>query len=367
MLKFSGPDGSTLPPAMVSLSQAVWKATPLADAARKGKGRRLTGWRTEPRPIAVRLALMLTLSRALFSALIVLFFSLPAMTAEARSPAPLEFAPEIEKEDYFRPGIAPVHAPRGYDVTIVYFMDYQCPSCRQYTPDVARVLAEDRRVRIIYRDTPIISDMSTVAARAAIASAFQGRHAAFHHALMMSKGRLTEAGIRAAAATAGVDWPRLQRDLKARGDDIDLQIGRNTELAVAVGVLGTPAFIIGDRQSNGALNYAALKAEIADARAAGGTARAEPAAVVPVAPIDNAPAAAQAKTPSPDADAQTDQRTAPPMFEAVPPAPTPAAARVSSPDQEAARLPLPLLAGIAVVILIGGGWIVQRRRATRRD
>jgi len=105
-----------------------------------------------------------------------------------------EAGAEIEKESYFRPGIAPVQAFPGYDVTIVYFMDYQCPSCRQYTPDVARVLAEDRKVRIIYRDTPIISDMSTVAARAAIAASFQGRHAAFHHALMMSKGQMTDLG-----------------------------------------------------------------------------------------------------------------------------------------------------------------------------
>lgn len=199
----------------------------------------------------------------LFSGALLPFHGANAQTEEAGS--------EIEKESYFRPGIAPVSAPPNYDVTIVYFMDYQCPACRQYTPDVARVLAEDRKVRIIYRDTPIISDLSTVAARAAIASAFQGRHAAFHHALMTSTGRLSEAAIRAAADKAKVDWPRLQVDLKTRGEAIDDQIGRNVELAVTIGVLGTPAFIVGERQSNGALDYNGLKAEIADARAVAGT------------------------------------------------------------------------------------------------
>lgn len=266
--------------------------------------------------------------------------------------------PNIEKEDFFRAGIAPVRAPAGYDLTIVYFMDYQCPSCRRYTPDVARVLAEDKRIRVIYRDTPIISDLSTVAARAAIAASFQGRHDAFHHALMMTKGRLTEAAIRAAADRANVDWARLQRDLKARGEDIDLQIGRNTELAVATGIMGTPAFIVGDRLSNGALDYASLKAEIADARAAAGkVTAAAPATVAPAAPQSTVEATGEAK-------GAANPIVAPPLFTQRDPRPP-----SSEKAPVASDTALPPLARVAVLAaiaaLVGGWWFVRRRRFAR--
>ena len=269
--------------------------------------------------------------------------------------------PNIEQEDYFRAGIAPVRAPVGYDLTIVYFMDYQCPSCRRYTPDVARVLAEDRKVRMIYRDTPILSDLSTVAARAAIASSFQGRHDAFHHALMMTKGQLTEAAIRAAANTARVDWARLQRDLTARGEDIDLQIGRNTELAVATGILGTPAFIVGDRLSNGALDYASLKAEIADARAA--AAKVGKAGKVDGKAVVSAPISAKGDEPPIAKDTAAAPATTP-LFRKAEVAP--GAATESEPQPDRGGLPLPLLAGAAVLAAIGGGWLVQKRKAARR-
>jgi predicted DsbA family dithiol-disulfide isomerase len=174
---------------------------------------------------------------------------------------------EIGKADYFKPELAPVREAGPYDVTIVYFMDYQCPACRKYAPDVTRALNEDRKVRVIYRDTPIFGPRSEEAARVAVASAFQGKHEAMHLALMQSPMPLDEQALQAAAKKAGVDWDRLQRDLKTRSDEIDLQIAWNMELARGAGIAGTPAFIIGDTLANGTLNYEGLKASIADARA----------------------------------------------------------------------------------------------------
>ncbi|QIK96417.1 thioredoxin domain-containing protein [Sphingomonas sp. HDW15A] len=200
----------------------------------------------------------------IFAAVAATFLS--ASAPAAQSDALVAPGAEIEKEDFFKPGIAPQIAPRGYNLTIVYFMDYACPQCRRYTPDVERVMREDRRVRWIYRDIPSISSKSRDAARSAIAAQWQNRHHAFHRALMMTPGRLSDATIRAAAGKAGLNWAKLQRDIKLRGKDIDRQIERNIELADAAGMPGTPAFIIGERQSNGALDYAGLKAEIADAR-----------------------------------------------------------------------------------------------------
>ena len=306
--------------------------------------------------------------RALSALLLFSFALLPFQGANAQSE---EAGSEIEKGSYFRPGIAPVSAPPDYDLTIVYFMDYQCPACRQYTPDVARVLAEDRKVRMIYRDTPIISDLSTVAARAAIASAFQGRHAAFHHALMTSKGRLSEAAIRAAADKAKVDWPRLQRDLKSRGEAIDDQIGRNVELAVTIGVLGTPAFIVGERQSNGALDYKGLKAEIADARAAlaksGAGAGASPAK--PAASGEAVPASGTETARAEDAGAAEQVRSASPAAKSAPlfnpSAPRPSAAI----DDDRAKVPRAdwlWLSAVAVLAMGGAGAWFWRLRGQRR-
>ncbi|MFC3216460.1 DsbA family protein [Novosphingobium panipatense] len=107
--------------------------------------------------------------------------------------------------------VAPTVAPQGYDVTIVVFSDYQCPYCRKVHPALEALLREDKKVKLVYRDWPIFGAPSTEAARAAIASQYQGKHAAFNDALMQSQGKLSSESIRAAADRAGVDWARLQR------------------------------------------------------------------------------------------------------------------------------------------------------------
>jgi protein-disulfide isomerase len=194
---------------------------------------------------------------ALLVAAVTAAFALPAAASAA----------EITKADFFKPGIAPVRSKGAYDITVVYFMDYQCPVCRQHTDEYARVFREEPKVRVIYRDTPIFGPQSEAAARLAIASQFQGKHEAFHLALMHSKGRLTDDAIRQAAAKAGVNWPRLQKDLAAHKAQIDAQIEMNERLSQAAGISGTPAFIVGDKLADGAYDYAGLKGEIADVRA----------------------------------------------------------------------------------------------------
>lgn len=204
--------------------------------------------------------------RAFRGALAAMLIAAAAVGPAGPSVAQSENGKPIGREDFFVEGIAPVRKSAGYDLTIVYFMDYQCPACRKYTPDVARAFREDRRLRIIYRDTPIFGPRSQAAARAAIASQFQGRHDAMHMALMTSEGALDDDAIRAAADRAGVDWQRLQRDLAARGEEIDRLIAWNQRLSRAAGVSGTPAFVVGTTLADGALDYRGMKNEIADAR-----------------------------------------------------------------------------------------------------
>ena len=192
------------------------------------------------------------------------FFLAAAALVPAPLPAAAAQAAEITKADFFKPGIAPVRKSAAYDVTVVYFMDYQCPVCRQHTDEYAKVFSEDKKLRVIYRDTPIFGAQSQKAARLAVASQFQGKHEAFHLALMHSKGQLTDTAIREAAAKAGVNWARLQEDLAAHKAAIDGQIELNERLSEAAGISGTPAFIIGDKLADGAYDYAGLKGEIGD-------------------------------------------------------------------------------------------------------
>lgn len=198
---------------------------------------------------------------ALLSILFAISLASPASSQNdfAQPPAP-------KREDYYVIGDAPARQLKGADVTVIYFFDYQCPACRRFHADVRSVFAADPKLRIIYRDTPIFGQRSLAAARAAIAAKYQRKHDAFHHALMTQPLPLDDKAIRAAAARAGVDWPRLQRDLATHGKAIDAQIAQNQNLSEAAGISGTPAFIVGDTLSDGALDAKTLRAEIADAR-----------------------------------------------------------------------------------------------------
>ncbi|WCP16067.1 hypothetical protein sphantq_04563 (plasmid) [Sphingobium sp. AntQ-1] len=163
--------------------------------------------------------------------------------------------------------IAPKFAPKGYDVTIVEFADYNCPYCRRMHPTIAALLASDPKIRIVYRDWPIFGGASVEAARAAIASQWQGKHEAFNAALYEGGGRIDSAAICAAAKRAGVDWTRLQKDLVTHKADIDGLLARTNVQAPALGLQGTPAFLVGPYLLPGAFDLPNLRKAVAKARA----------------------------------------------------------------------------------------------------
>ena len=101
----------------------------------------------------------------------------------------------------------------------------------------------------------------------AIASQWQGKHAAFNDALHSTGGRLDSASIRAAADRAGVNWPRLQSDLKTHKNEIDALLARTNRQAAAIGLSGTPGLIIGNYLVPGALDLIALRTAVARVRA----------------------------------------------------------------------------------------------------
>lgn len=152
------------------------------------------------------------------------------------------------------------------DVTLVMFTDYACGYCRASVADVDRLLAEDKRLKVVWREIPILGPASDAAAQAALAAAVQGKYPAFHR-LIFKAGVPTAAKIAAAQKAAGVEPARAAADAKSAA--VRSEIERNLALAQKLGVSGTPAFVIGDKMFGGAVGYDALKQAVADARKAG--------------------------------------------------------------------------------------------------
>jgi protein-disulfide isomerase len=156
--------------------------------------------------------------------------------------------------------------PKG-DVTLIEFFDYRCPYCRQMLDPLERIMAQDGKLRVVYKEFPILGSDSEYAARAAIASLRQKRgqlYKPFHAALYRVRGELDQNAVLNAAKGVGLDLERLQADMN--DPKIATIIEANRELAFALGLTGTPSFIIGDEAVRGAIAEADLKDLIALAR-----------------------------------------------------------------------------------------------------
>ncbi|MBB3911922.1 DsbA family protein [Sphingomonas desiccabilis] len=153
--------------------------------------------------------------------------------------------------------------PQG-DVTLVAYMDYACGYCRASLPAIEKLLADDPKVRIVYRELPILSPGSRTAAEWALAAAEQGKFRPFHVALYAEQD-LGEDAIARAAARAGLDVARARAAI--RSPAIAQEITRNMQQAGQLGVTGTPTWVVGDQMLSGAIGYEGLSAAVAKARA----------------------------------------------------------------------------------------------------
>lgn len=168
------------------------------------------------------------------------------------------------KGDIFDDPAAPILGnPKG-DVTIVEFFDYRCGYCKQVAPAIAKLLEEDRNIRLVVKEFPILGPESVVASRAALAAVKQGKYTPFHWALLNAKGQLDEAQIMRIAGQVGLDTKLLRQDMAAPA--IEATIKRSYGLAEALQIRGTPAFIVGEELVPGAVDLPALKALVAKAR-----------------------------------------------------------------------------------------------------
>ena len=132
------------------------------------------------------------------------------------------------------------------DVTVVEFFDYKCPYCRQFHPQVPDMLTADPGIRLVLKEFPILGPESTLAARAAVAAQLHdpGRYLAFHNALMTTPGRLDQKTVLQVAADAGLNAEFLAIDMM--DPEVDRVLAANHALANALGIDGTPGFVIGE-------------------------------------------------------------------------------------------------------------------------
>ncbi len=147
------------------------------------------------------------------------------------------------------------------DITIVEFYDYNCGYCKQVPDVLARLMDEDKNLRVIFKELPILAESSQFASVAAMASMKQGKFMDFHSALMKNKRALDEDLVLRIARDAGVDEDKLVKDMA--DPEIEANIMRTKYLVQNIGISGTPGFVIGDQIIPGYVPYEKLK-EIID-------------------------------------------------------------------------------------------------------
>ena len=145
------------------------------------------------------------------------------------------------------------------EVVLVEFYDYACPYCKASNPHVDQLIRENPKLRVVYRELPILGPNSVEAARLSLAASKAGRFHQFHEALYAA-GRPAPDTNAAAARIANI--PATPAEDAA----IEVELKKNFQLASQLGATGTPLFVVGDRVLSGAVGYEALKKAVEDAQ-----------------------------------------------------------------------------------------------------
>lgn len=171
------------------------------------------------------------------------------------------------RDELLHDATAPVGGNPAGDVTIVEFFDYRCPYCKEVEPSLAALIRQDPKLRVVYKELPVLGEASVYASRMALAARKQGKYAPFHDAMMATKGEINHEVVLRVAQSVGIDVDKAKPEMNA--PEVDALIKRNYALAEALDIQGTPAFIIGDTLVPGATDIDRLRQLVADARKPG--------------------------------------------------------------------------------------------------
>jgi protein-disulfide isomerase len=140
----------------------------------------------------------------------------------------------------------------GARVSVVEFYDTRCPYCRQMRPELTALASQDKNVRVVFKDIPILGPNSMIEARALLAAQRQGGYAAMQAAIMSDTAPPTDSTLRVTATRLGMNADRLMRDMNDPA--IAARLAANTALAQSLGINGTPALVIGNQLVPGAIS-----------------------------------------------------------------------------------------------------------------
>lgn len=170
---------------------------------------------------------------------------LEAMQAEQLTAAIAENA-----EGLYRDKGAPAIGSEDADVTVVEFFDYNCGFCKRGFPELVKLIESDKKVRVVFKELPILSEGSMEAARVALAAKEQGKYWELHQALMSAKGSMNGEQALKIAEKLGLDAAKLKEDMKS--PEVAKEIERVRGLAQKMGINGTPHYLVADKSIAGA-------------------------------------------------------------------------------------------------------------------
>jgi protein-disulfide isomerase len=157
--------------------------------------------------------------------------------------------------------------PQG-NVTMVEFFDYNCGYCKRAMDDMMALLKNDRNLKVVLKEFPVLGPSSLEAAKVATAARIQDKtgkkYLDFHQRLMGGRGQADKARALAAAKDAGFDVAKIEKDLES--DEVKASLQESFKLAQALGLNGTPSYVIGDKVIIGAVGIEALQEGINTAR-----------------------------------------------------------------------------------------------------
>ncbi len=189
----------------------------------------------------------------------------PAKTPDERSAAVASNAGQL----FSSPHQVTLGDPDG-KVTLVEFFDYNCGYCKRALPDMLTLLKDDPKLKVVLKEFPILGPGSVEAARVAIAVRMQDpggqKYLAFHQDLLGSPGPASKDKALAAAKDQGFDMARLQQDMAS--DEVSATLAEDMKLAGALGITGTPGYVVGNKVVIGAVGLDNLKDQIDSARTA---------------------------------------------------------------------------------------------------
>ena len=157
--------------------------------------------------------------------------------------------------------------PQG-DVTFVEFFDYNCGYCKRALSDMTTLLSTDPKLKVVLKEFPVLGPGSVDAAQVAVAVRMQDKtgkkYLEFHQKLLGGRGQVDKAKALAAAKDVGLDMARIEKDLKS--DEVAKTLEESMKLAEALGLNGTPSYVIGNDVVIGAVGLAGLTQKIQAAR-----------------------------------------------------------------------------------------------------